>query len=604
MYQQRFTSRWVVLVLILACLFLVSASANDCDIVANVFNTNTTNCCELNTDSTLILCDTNSNVISIMYNALNTSLSPDHSQPPLTCSINSNISMLTHLQSLTLVNFVVAASSACPQWPDWIGKLTNLQYLNLQNNLLQESYFNMSTTWNNLTHLDKLVLADNSFQTMPNFLSNIPSLTSLDISLNSINSSYITGSNLPNLQHLNVSLHFSTPPTFLSTFTSLKSLNVDFKVAFVPCNSASVFDLCSSLDSSFLQPISRMNWLQSLAVQMDPSISPSPFPSWIQNFTVLSSLTLNECSLNGSIPNYLGNLNLSYIDLSANILDGTIPASIYNPNLQSLYLTDNQLVGELPKTLYNIPNCNLGVNLGIICPTLASSPALCVRCKVQLSFISNTFSQIAHILIIDSLIFGLIFLGYLFILVRRRRSFPLSFFYVFLTYFHIINLAACIFVFAIRLQLANCLLIALALGCSIAWNLNATRAQIRPADVLPSRGIPFRIVRGLSYLDLNNLFLFSYQPLFPNSNFFITTRRMIAYTTPQVLLSNLLPLVIASIQLNVWIEGIFLLTAIVSAISIVRFIAQIVAAIMWGREQEARAQRIAEGIKLENRESS
>lgn len=70
------------------------------------------------------------------------------------------------------------------------------------------------------------------------------------------------------------------------------------------------------------------------------------FPE-IQGMTQLQGLTLRNCSLIGSIPDFIWKLqNLSYLDLSFNLLTGDIPATLDIP-LEKIFLRKNKLNGLL-----------------------------------------------------------------------------------------------------------------------------------------------------------------------------------------------------------------------------------------------------------------
>ncbi|RUP45994.1 hypothetical protein BC936DRAFT_147472 [Jimgerdemannia flammicorona] len=348
MHQRRSpTSRSAILLLLLASLFLVPASASDCLVVAQLFKTDYV-CCGASTTSTKVTCDTYDEVTEIVHDARNASLDP--SQMPTTCDIDVTLGLLKNLRNLTLVNLAVAAGpTACPGWVDWINNLDGLRFLNLTNNFLNESYFNMSSAFNNLKNLTTLILADNSFQTVPKFLANLPQLKALDLSTNSINASDITGPDLPNLERLNITLIYRTPPQMLSTFNSLKTLSVDFRPAFVPCPDVV---LCSSLNSSFLNPISQMTWLENLAVISMDLVVPNSIPLWLRDFHALRTLTMRGCTLSGPLPDFLGTLDrLTFMDFSSNHLNGSIPEG----RSSQIPLQRPQLPGGL-KQLYPVPD--------------------------------------------------------------------------------------------------------------------------------------------------------------------------------------------------------------------------------------------------------
>ncbi|XP_076952457.1 uncharacterized protein LOC143626194 [Bidens hawaiensis] len=78
----------------------------------------------------------------------------------------------------------------------------------------------------------------------------------------------------------------------------------------------------------------------------------------LSSFPNLISLEIDNCGLEGSIPEQIGLLsNLTQLSLWGNRLSGNLPASLANLiNLQDLYLSDNNLSGELPVALASLIN--------------------------------------------------------------------------------------------------------------------------------------------------------------------------------------------------------------------------------------------------------
>ncbi|KAL3656056.1 hypothetical protein CASFOL_000452 [Castilleja foliolosa] len=72
-------------------------------------------------------------------------------------------------------------------------------------------------------------------------------------------------------------------------------------------------------------------------------------PLEIQNMDTLTELWLDGNSLNGTIPDMSGLVNLKILHLENNQLTGTLPSNL--GNLQELYVQNNSLTGEIPLSL-------------------------------------------------------------------------------------------------------------------------------------------------------------------------------------------------------------------------------------------------------------
>lgn len=73
----------------------------------------------------------------------------------------------------------------------------------------------------------------------------------------------------------------------------------------------------------------------------------------------VTSLSLNDNNLSGSIPSSIENLTeLRYLDFAGNHLNGNIPSTLGNlENIIILYLQGNQLSGSIPSSLGNLTKC-------------------------------------------------------------------------------------------------------------------------------------------------------------------------------------------------------------------------------------------------------
>ncbi|KAJ3287736.1 hypothetical protein HDU79_005476 [Rhizoclosmatium sp. JEL0117] len=86
-----------------------------------------------------------------------------------------------------------------------------------------------------------------------------------------------------------------------------------------------------------------------------------PLPPSLFQLDNLIEISVNGCSLIGSIPHEVGRLvNLKTLDLQMNRLQGEIPKSIgLLVNLRILNLSDNQLSGTIPDEIGNLRNLRL-----------------------------------------------------------------------------------------------------------------------------------------------------------------------------------------------------------------------------------------------------
>ncbi|KAI5345628.1 hypothetical protein L3X38_013505 [Prunus dulcis] len=203
------------------------------------------------------------------------------------------------------------------QFPNFIGSLSNLRYLDLSDTLLGGKFPSQVGNLTNLQHLD---LSFNDFTNVENldWLPLLSSLRYLDLS----------GTNLSNV--------FDWPEAInkLPELTNLTLWQCD-------------------LPSPILSPLSYINSSKSLA-SVDlyfNHLSTSIF-LWLSNYnTSLVYLDLTYNFLADSIPDVLGNMStLTHLDLSNNQLEGGDPHSFSRLcSLQALDLSSNILSGQLSK---------------------------------------------------------------------------------------------------------------------------------------------------------------------------------------------------------------------------------------------------------------
>ncbi|CAN4115758.1 unnamed protein product [Withania somnifera] len=108
--------------------------------------------------------------------------------------------------------------------------------------------------------------------------------------------------------------------------------------------------------SGFLPP--EFSALPDLEIlQLDNNnFSGSDIPASYGNLSSLLKLSLRNCSLQGSIPDFSKIENLSYLDLSWNQLSGSIPQNKLSNNMTTIILSHNHLNGSVPKSFSLLPS--------------------------------------------------------------------------------------------------------------------------------------------------------------------------------------------------------------------------------------------------------
>ncbi|PHT97528.1 hypothetical protein BC332_33552 [Capsicum chinense] len=114
----------------------------------------------------------------------------------------------------------------------------------------------------------------------------------------------------------------------------------------------------NSLDGSIPDSLGNLKNLSNLGLWYNQLSS--PIPSELENLKNINYLVLHNNQLSGPIPSEFGNLkNLNDLELSANKLSDPIPSELGNlKNLNDLVLSDNQLSGPILSELGNLKNLN------------------------------------------------------------------------------------------------------------------------------------------------------------------------------------------------------------------------------------------------------
>ncbi|CAL9007013.1 unnamed protein product [Prunus brigantina] len=260
--------------------------------------------------------------------------------------ISPKLIELQHLQHLYLneINFTGS------QFPDFIGSLTNLRYLDLS-----WTYFGgkFPSQVGNLTNLVYLDLSGNRFTNVENlnWLPLLLSLRYLDLSFANLSNVFDWPEAVNKLPELtNLTLHYcDLPSPILSTLSyinSSKSLaSVD--LSFNHLSTSSIFLWLSNYNTSLVHLDLSFN-------QLAGSI-----PDVFGNMSSLAHLDLYSNQLEGGDPYSFARLcSLHYLDLSSNNLNGQLFKFVQilfstcaQNSLEELYLFENDLAGSLPESI-------------------------------------------------------------------------------------------------------------------------------------------------------------------------------------------------------------------------------------------------------------
>ncbi|XP_034202358.1 receptor-like protein EIX2 [Prunus dulcis] len=260
--------------------------------------------------------------------------------------ISPKLIELQHLQHLYLneINFTGS------QFPDFIGSLTNLRYLDLS-----WTYFGgkFPSQVGNLTNLVYLDLSGNSFTNVENlnWLPLLLSLRYLDLSFANLSNVFDWPeaiNKLPELTNLTLQ-ECDLPSPILSTISyinSSKSL-ASVELSFNHLSTSSIFLWLSNYNTSLVHLDLSFN-------QLAGSI-----PDVFGNMSSLAHLDLYSNQLEGGDPHSFARLySLQYLDLSSNNLSGQLSKFVQilfstcaQNSLEELHLSENDLAGSLPESI-------------------------------------------------------------------------------------------------------------------------------------------------------------------------------------------------------------------------------------------------------------
>jgi len=239
-----------------------------------------------------------------------------------------------HVEQLELLTMNLTGNLA----PE-IGNLQKLKILDFMWNNISGS---IPKEIGNITTLQLLLLNGNHLSgPLPDELGNLSNLDRIQIDQNKID-----GPVPKSFANLNKTKHFHMNnnslsgqiPKELSTLQSLVHLLLDNN------------NLTGEL------PPELANIPNLLILQLDNNHFPnSTIPPSYTKMKKLLKLSLRNCSLQGSIPDFSAIPALGYLDLSHNELTGSIPSQKLSSNITTIDLSHNKLNGSIPPNFSGLP---------------------------------------------------------------------------------------------------------------------------------------------------------------------------------------------------------------------------------------------------------
>jgi len=250
------------------------------------------------------------------------------------CYNATNAEGYFHVEKLELLNMNLTGYLA----PE-IGILQDLKILDFMWNNISGS---IPKEIGNITTLELLLLSGNQLSgTLPEELGYLPNLDRLQIDQNKISGSIPKSfANMNKTKHLHMNNNSLSGqiPKELSKLPILVHLLLDNN------------NLTSELPSELA------NIPNLLILQLDNNpFTNSAIPHSYVNMRKLLKLSLRNCSLQGSIPDFSTIPALGYLDLSYNGLMGNIPSQKLSSNITTINLSHNKLKGSIPSSFSGLP---------------------------------------------------------------------------------------------------------------------------------------------------------------------------------------------------------------------------------------------------------
>ncbi|KAK4255941.1 hypothetical protein QN277_008866 [Acacia crassicarpa] len=226
---------------------------------------------------------------------------------------------------LSLVVISLLANRLSGPIPKEIGNIPTLEELVLEDNHFEGS---LPSSLGKLKHLRRLLLSSNNFSgTVPESFGNLKKLKDFRLDGNTVSGKL---------------------PSFIGNWTNLDRLDLQG----------------TSMEGPIPPTIALLTNLTQLRISDLNGKTTTRFPD-LKNLKSLKQLVLRNCSIIGSIPNYIGQMKeLVTLDLSFNKLTGGIPDEIDDlKKLDYMFLTHNSLSGKIPGwILVNKNNLDLSYN--------------------------------------------------------------------------------------------------------------------------------------------------------------------------------------------------------------------------------------------------
>ncbi|KAG6403537.1 hypothetical protein SASPL_135761 [Salvia splendens] len=239
----------------------------------------------------------------------------------------------------------------------------------------------------NITTLELLLLNGNQLTgSLPEELGNLVNLDRIQIDQN-----FISGPIPPSLANLDKAKHFHMNNNSLSG-------QIPSELARLP-NLVHLLLDNNNLSGPLPPELSEMPKL--LILQLDNNnFNGSPIPYSYGNISTLLKLSLRNCNLRGTLPDWSNSRDIAYIDLSLNQLTGPIPAGALSRNITTIDLSRNGLTGSIPGSFSGLPLlqklsvANNSLN-GSIPSGIWQNRTMNATEKVLLDFGFNSFSNIS-----------------------------------------------------------------------------------------------------------------------------------------------------------------------------------------------------------------
>ncbi|XP_057804352.1 probable LRR receptor-like serine/threonine-protein kinase At1g06840 [Salvia miltiorrhiza] len=243
-----------------------------------------------------------------------------------------------------------------------------------------------------ITALVHLLLSGNQISgPLPDELGFLPNLNKFQLDLNMISGPIPkTFANLTSVQHFHMNNNqFSGQiPPEIGTLPLLKHVLLD-----------------NNRLSGYLPP--ELALMPNLTIlQLDNNnFAGTEIPDSYKNITKLVKLSLRNCSLQGTIPDFSSLRRLLYLDLSENQLTGKIMTNRLSQNITTIILSHNELNGSIPSNFSGLPRLQiLSLNNNLLSGSVPSdiweNVTFTSKSKLNVNLERNLLSDISGTLVV------------------------------------------------------------------------------------------------------------------------------------------------------------------------------------------------------------